>query len=73
MAKIYLRQGEDIERALKRFGSLVTKEGLHKELKRREYYLSPSQKKRAKRKCERIGWRNAKWVTACIQNLMSWV
>ena len=38
-----------LERALKRFGQKVTKEGILKELKHREFHQSPALKRRNKR------------------------
>jgi len=40
---------EALERALKRFSQRVNKEGILKELKKREYYQSPSTKRRNKK------------------------
>jgi len=40
---------EALERALKRFGQKVTREGILKEVKKRESYLSPASKRRLKK------------------------
>lgn len=40
---------EALERALKKFSQRVNKEGTLKELRRRDHYLSPSQKRRLKK------------------------
>ena len=40
---------EGLERALRKFSVKMTKEGIMKELKRREYFQSPSLKKRNKK------------------------
>ncbi len=42
MAKVVVRDGESIEQALRRFNREVQREGILKELKRREYYEKPS-------------------------------
>lgn len=49
MAFVIVREGEPIERALKRFSNLVNRDGVLKELRKREYYLSPSAKRRLKK------------------------
>jgi len=38
-----------VEAAIKKFGQKVAKEGILREIKNREYYLSPSEKRRAKK------------------------
>lgn len=40
---------EALERALKRFGQKVTREGILKELKKKEFYQSPAVKRRNKK------------------------
>lgn len=47
---VYLRDGEHPEGLIRRFKKLVELSGVLKELKKREYYLSPAQKKKEKRK-----------------------
>lgn len=49
MAQVTVRNGEDINRAIKRFKRKVEREGIMKEVKRRRYYLKPSEKKKEKR------------------------
>jgi small subunit ribosomal protein S21 len=49
MASITVKQGEDINRAIKRFKRKVEKEGIMKELKKRRHYLKPSERKKEKR------------------------
>lgn len=49
MATVYVRKGESIDVALKKFKKKVEKEGIMLEIKRREYYVAPSLKKRLKR------------------------
>lgn len=48
MAKVYIRNGESLESALKKFKKKVEKEGILLELRKREYYVGPSQKRRLK-------------------------
>ena len=45
MASVFARAGEDIESLIKRFSAQVEKEGILTELREREYYVSPSEKK----------------------------
>lgn len=42
MATIYVDEGENLEKAIKRFKRMVEKEGIIREYKRREYYEKPS-------------------------------
>ena len=49
MAQVYVKKGEDINRAIKRFKRKVEKEGIMRELKKRKYYLKPSERKKEKR------------------------
>lgn len=42
--------GNDVERALKDLKRKLQKEGLFKEIKRRSFYLKPSEKEKAKQR-----------------------
>ncbi len=44
--RIKARSGEGIEQMLRRFKKLCEKEGLTKEIKRRQYFEKPSERKR---------------------------
>ncbi|MBU0501830.1 MAG: 30S ribosomal protein S21 [bacterium] len=46
MPKYELRKGEELEKALRRFKTKVRREGLIDEIKKREFYEKPSQRKR---------------------------
>ena len=46
MSKIELRKGEDIEKALRKFKTKLRYEGVLDEIKKREYYEKPSQRRR---------------------------
>lgn len=46
MPKIEIRKGEDLERALRKFKTKLRHEGLMDEMKKREFYEKPSQRKR---------------------------
>lgn len=46
MARVDLRKDEPIDRALKKFKSKIRKEGLLDEMKKREFYEKPSQRRR---------------------------
>lgn len=48
MAKVILRENESFDSLMKRFKKKVQDDGIAQELKRREYYLSPSQKRKRK-------------------------
>ena len=50
LAVVYRKKDEDVETLIKRFKKKVMSEGIMIELKRREYYLSPSQKRKEKSK-----------------------
>lgn len=50
MAIVYKKKDEDVESLIKRFKRKVNNEGIMVELKKREYYLSPSQKEKEKSK-----------------------
>ena len=46
MAKVEIRKDESIDKALRKFKMKLRKEGVIDELKRREYYEKPSEKRR---------------------------
>lgn len=46
MAKLIVREGDSIERALKQFKRMCEKEGLRREIKRSSYYEKPSEQRR---------------------------
>jgi small subunit ribosomal protein S21 len=46
MPKIELRKGEDLERALRKFKTKLRHEGIMDEMKKRESYEKPSERKR---------------------------
>ena len=51
--RIKSRSGESVEQMLRRFKKLCEKEGLTKDVKRRQYFEKPSERKRrAQRKAE---------------------
>ncbi len=50
MANVKIRDGESLEEALRRFKRECEREGILTEIKKREYYESPSVKKRRKLK-----------------------
>jgi small subunit ribosomal protein S21 len=59
MVFVKIREGESIEEALRRFKRECERNGILKEIKRREYYISPSMKKKlkaqdARRKMRRV-------------------
>ena len=51
--RIKARGGESVEQMMRRFKKLCEKEGLTKDIKRKEFYEKPSERRRrAKRKSE---------------------
>ena len=50
MIIIKLKNGEPFEKAMRRFKRKVETEGIMKEIKKRKFYMTRSQKKREKRK-----------------------
>ena len=58
MAQVYVEENEPIDRALRRFKKELQKAGIPQELKRREHYEKPSERRKrkiesAKRKARR--------------------
>ena len=49
MAKLLVREGDSIEKALKQFKRLCEKEGLRRDIKRSSYYEKPSERRRRKK------------------------
>jgi small subunit ribosomal protein S21 len=49
MARVILKEGESLEEALRRFKREVLREGIIKELRRREFYEKPSEIKKRER------------------------
>jgi len=50
MAHVNVREGENLESAIRRFKKKVDNEGILKEFKDRQYYVKPSKKRRLKKK-----------------------
>ena len=46
MPRIEVRKGEGLEKALRKFKTKLRREGLMDEVKKREHYQKPSQKRR---------------------------
>ncbi len=54
MVRLYVRDRESIQEAVRRFRKLVERSGLKREMRRREYYEKPSEvKRRARLRAER--------------------
>ncbi len=53
MATVIVGDSESFEKAMKRFKKVVEREGILTELKRREFYEKPSQKKKRKERAAR--------------------
>ena len=59
MVKIIVRDRESIQEAVRRFGKLVMRSGLKKEMRRRTYYEKPSDvKRRARLRAQRRSMKN---------------
>jgi small subunit ribosomal protein S21 len=63
LAKIVVREGDSIERALKQFKRICEKEGLRREIKRASYYEKPSEQKR-RRKLQQVRERRKTFTKA---------
>ena len=48
MVKLNVRDRESIQEAVRRFRKLVERSGIKKEMRRKEYYEKPSEKRRRK-------------------------
>jgi ribosomal protein S21 len=53
MAKVKVREGQDLETTLSIFNREVRNEGIIGEIRKRKYYLSPAEKRREKDKIAR--------------------
>jgi len=53
LATVIVGDSESFEKAMKRFKKVVEREGILSELKRREFYEKPSQKKKRKERAAR--------------------
>ena len=53
MAKVEVKQGEDLESALRRFKSSCAKAGIQQEIRKREHYEKPSVKRKKKSEAAR--------------------
>ncbi len=49
MAKIIVREGDSVEKALKQFKRMCEKEGLRRDIKRSAYYEKPSEQRRRRK------------------------
>ena len=58
MSEIHVREGESLENALKRFKRSCAKSGVLAEVRKREYYDSPSVKRRKKSEAARKNRKN---------------
>ena len=53
MSEVRVKEGESLENALKRFKRSCAKDGVMADLRKREYYQSPSVKRRKKSEAAR--------------------
>ena len=59
VVKVIVRDRETIQEAVRRFGKLVMRSGLKKEMRRRKYYEKPSDiKRRARLRAQRRSLKN---------------
>lgn len=54
---VHLREGEDINRALRKLKKKIENAGLLKELRDRQYYEKPSEKRRKAKKAGVMRWK----------------
>jgi|TARA_R110001592_G_scaffold360706_2_gene669586 small subunit ribosomal protein S21 len=47
--KVKVRKGEDVNKAIRRFKKMYEAEGVLKDIKRKRYYMKPSEAKKYKR------------------------
>ena len=50
MVEVTVREGEPLERALRRFKKKWERAGILREVRQKSYYVKPSERKRAERK-----------------------
>jgi len=55
--QVFVREGEDISKALRKLKKKVEAAGIMKDLREREYYKKPSEKKREARKAGIMRWK----------------
>lgn len=60
MPKIVVRENEELEDALKRFKRDVSRAGTLQEVRKREYYLKPSDIRKMKKRAAKKGGKGAK-------------
>ena len=53
MAKVIVKENEQLDDALRRFKRQVSRNGTHMEARKREYYVKPGVKKKLKREAAR--------------------
>lgn len=54
---VFVRDGEDISKALRKLKKKIESEGIIKELRDRQYYMKPSEKKREAKKAGIVRWK----------------
>ena len=65
MVRMFVRDRESIQEAVRRFRKLVERSGLKKEMRRRQYYEKPSEvKRRARLRAERRALNARRALTA---------
>ena len=70
VVKLRLRERESIQEAVRRFRKLVEHSGIKKEMRRREFYEKPSDKRRrARRRAERRARMARMPLTASIRSV----
>ena len=55
--QVYLRDGEDINKALRKLKKKIERAGIIKEIRDRQYYQKPSEKKRMAKKAGIARWK----------------
>ncbi|OGC24821.1 30S ribosomal protein S21 [candidate division WOR-1 bacterium RIFOXYB2_FULL_42_35] len=53
MTRVEVRKGEELEKALRKFKTKIRREGVIDEIKKREFYEKPSQRRRKRKEAAR--------------------
>lgn len=64
--QVFVREGEDINKALRKLKKKIERAGLFKELRDRQYYQKPSEKRRTAKKAGVARWKKKQKEAAKI-------
>lgn len=54
--QVYVREGEDINKALRKLKKKIERDGLMQEIRNRQYFVKPSEKKRKAKQAGKMRW-----------------